>query len=131
VERTRPGQDGRPAPQRIAPSDLRSQKPRTQLDRNAHSRPDTPFTRCDRLHNRSHRVYTNIQPVVQPTGCLFTRYRRLSNRLFNQFDNRLLSCKRGIVATQTLSNNSTYAFDLKCGVKCKKHFLVVGNLPKN
>jgi len=31
-------------------------------------------------------VYTNIQPVVkpvcQPVGCLFTRYSRLSNRLY-------------------------------------------------
>jgi len=43
-------------------------------------------------------VYANIQPVVnpvwqpdwQPVGCLFTRYSRLSNRLYNnRFDNRL------------------------------------------
>ena len=41
-------------------------------------------------------VYT-IQPVVkqvvkpacQPVGCLFTRYSRLSYRLYNRFDNRL------------------------------------------
>jgi len=37
-------------------------------------------------------VYT-IQPVVkpvrQPVGCLFTQYSRLSNRFYNQFDNRL------------------------------------------
>jgi len=29
------------------------------------------------------------QPVWQPVGCLFTRYSRLSNRLYNRFDNRL------------------------------------------
>jgi len=42
-------------------------------------------------------VYANIQPVVkpvwqpvwQPVGCLFTRYSRLSNRLYNRSDNRL------------------------------------------
>jgi len=40
-------------------------------------------------------VYTNIQPVVKPepvwqtVGCLFARYSRLSNRLYNWFDNRL------------------------------------------
>ena len=42
-------------------------------------------------------VYTNIQPVVkplwqpdwQPVGCLFTRYSRLSHRLYKRFDNRL------------------------------------------
>jgi len=29
------------------------------------------------------------QPVWQPVGCLFTRYSRLSNQLYNRFDNRL------------------------------------------
>jgi len=29
------------------------------------------------------------QPVWQPVGCLFTRYSRLSKRLYNRFDNRL------------------------------------------
>ena len=30
-----------------------------------------------------------VQPVDQPVQCLYTRYNRLSNRLFNQFDKRL------------------------------------------
>jgi len=38
-------------------------------------------------------VYTNIQPVVkpvwQPVGCLFTQYSRLSDQLYNRFNNRL------------------------------------------
>ena len=29
------------------------------------------------------------QPIWQPVGCLFTRYSRLSNRLYSRFDNRL------------------------------------------
>jgi len=29
------------------------------------------------------------QPVWQPVGCLFTRYSRLWDRLYNRFDNRL------------------------------------------
>ena len=60
-----------------------------------------PFTRYNLLSHRLHNpgcqtrlttglttgciVYTNIQPVVS----LFTRYSRLSNRLYNRFDNRL------------------------------------------
>jgi len=58
------------------------------------------YTRCNRVcqlfvqHDCQNRlttgciVYTNIQPVVkqiwQPFGCLFTRYNRLSNRLYNR-----------------------------------------------
>ena len=34
-------------------------------------------------------VYTNIKPVWQPVGCLFTRYSPLSNPLYNRCDNRL------------------------------------------
>jgi len=30
-----------------------------------------------------------VQPVWQPVGCLFTRYNRLSNRLYNRFENWL------------------------------------------
>jgi len=30
-----------------------------------------------------------VKPVWQPVGCLFTRYSRLSNRLYNRIDNRL------------------------------------------
>jgi len=54
------------------------------------------------------------QPVWQPVGCLFTRYSRLSNRLYNRFDNRLyrvngvLSWKRkrsgDIIRNHSLSN---------------------------
>ena len=29
-----------------------------------------------------------VQPVWQPVGCLFTRYSRLSNQLYNRFDNQ-------------------------------------------
>ena len=55
---------------------------------------------CHRLwfDNQLYRVYehstgcqTGLTTGWQPVGCLFTRYSRLSNRLYTRFDNRLYS----------------------------------------
>jgi len=72
-------------------------------------------------------VYTDIQPVVkrvwqpvwQPVGCLFTRYSRLSNRLYNCFDN-LLYRVNGVLV-------SSYSLFTACGVLfwCKTSELLI------
>jgi len=72
-------------------------------------------TGCQRYGNRLYRVYKHstgcttrfdnrlnepwlfVQHGWQPVGCLFTRYSRLSYRLYNRFDNRLYRVNGGII----------------------------------
>ena len=52
----------------------------------------------------SNRLYN---PVWQPVGCLFTRYSRLSNPLYNRIDNRLYRVN-GVSQSAPLDNKHGY-----------------------
>ena len=65
------------------------------------------------------------QPVWQPVGCLFTRYSRLSYRLYNRFDNRLYCVNRVLGYVVMLTNfNFTYKWIIINEFKFNLWFIV-------
>jgi len=60
--------------------------------------------------NTVYAIQPVAKPVVQPVWCLFTRYSRLSNRLYNPFDNRLYT------RYSRLSNRLLNGFDNRLNV---------------
>jgi len=62
------------------------------------------------------------EPVWQPVGCLFTRYSRLSNRLYNRCDNRLYRVN-GVLRSCCSSRLESDQAKVKmlCSVACRRH----------